>query len=517
MATAVQYRVTQPRAMRNVVLNWAAFVFSVVVNFFISPYIVHTLGNTAYGIWVLLASLVGYMGLLDLGVRGAVMRYVARHHARSEDGEAGRVASAGLVIFTAAGLLALLASAVIAVLIDRLFKIPADIVTVARLVVLIGGVSVAASLISGVFGGVVTALQRFDLAGILSIAVGAVRALGVVGALHAGWGLLGLAGVQLACTLLQAAGLYVMAARLYPELSYRFRGLGKAVLVTIFSFSAYSSLLHVSTALMFSVDSVVIGAFLPLAMITFFSIGATLTDYARSLVSSISQTMTPRVSALEGLNAAAELEGVFRTAGAAATLVTLPITITFVVRGASFIGLWMGPSYAGPSGPVLVILSVALSFAAARQVIVSAIMGVNRHRTLAPFYVAEGLINLGLSVYWARSLGIQGVALGTAVPNLVTTFLVIPWLTRQVFGTRFRDLWAGMWLRPLVAMLPFTAVTYAIERFWPAHGLVTFFAGVAAALPAAAAGAWFIGLESRTRSAYAASMRRTLSVVFNRA
>jgi len=116
--------------------------------------------------------------------------------------------------------------------------------------------------------------------------------------------------------------------------------------------------------------------------------------------------------------------------------------------------------------------------------------------------MAEGLINLGLSLYWVRTMGIDGVALGTTVPNLVTSLLVFPWMARRMLGTRLPDLWMRMWLRPLAAMLPFLAATVAIERFWPAHHLVTFFAGVAVALPLAAAGAWLVGFSGAERRAY---------------
>lgn len=196
---------------------------------------------------------------------------------------------------------------------------------------------------------------------------------------------------------------------------------------------------------------------------------------------------------------------IVRTA-AQATYVALPITVTFIVRGQSFLGLWMGPSYAGPSGQVLTILSVALSFAAARQVVAGATIGLNRHRLLVPFYLTEGVINLGLSLYWVRVWGIEGVALGTTVPNLVTTTLVIPWVLRRLLGTRLRDLWGRIWLRPISAMIPFTAVTVVIEHTWAAHSLLLFFAGVAAALPVAAAGAWFIGFSSADRRAYGARL-----------
>ncbi len=42
------------------------------VAFFLTPFVVNSLGSTAYGIWVLLMSLTGYYGLLDLGVSAAL-------------------------------------------------------------------------------------------------------------------------------------------------------------------------------------------------------------------------------------------------------------------------------------------------------------------------------------------------------------------------------------------------------------------------------------------------------------
>ena len=73
-----------PSILRSTVANWAAFAVAAVVSFLLSPFIVHRLGNSAYGTWVLLGSFVGYLGLLDLGVRGAVTRFVANQYAAGD-------------------------------------------------------------------------------------------------------------------------------------------------------------------------------------------------------------------------------------------------------------------------------------------------------------------------------------------------------------------------------------------------------------------------------------------------
>ena len=162
---------------RNVVSNWVAFGFTAAVAFAMAPFVLHTLGDTAYGVWVLLTTMVGYLGLLDLGVRGAVTRYVARYRTTAQDVAAGQVASAALAIFAVTGLLAVVMSVGLATVILPLFRIPAEYLGPARVVVLLGGAAFAVSLVSGVFGGILAATERFDLlsgADILSTALRAV-------------------------------------------------------------------------------------------------------------------------------------------------------------------------------------------------------------------------------------------------------------------------------------------------------------------------------------------------------
>ena len=493
---------------RNVVSNWVAFGFTAAVAFAMAPFVLHTLGDTAYGVWVLLTTMVGYLGLLDLGVRGAVTRYVARYRTTAQDVAAGQVASAALAIFAVTGLLAVVMSVGLATVILPLFRIPAEHLGPARVVVVLGGAAFAVSLVSGVFGGILAATERFDLLSGADILSAALRAVSIYVALISGAGLVGLALIQLGYTIARGTLNYVLARRQYPKLRLRWRGWGRVELRQIFSFSLFSTMLHVSEAAILEADSLVIAAFMPVHMIAFFAIGANLTMYARSVIGGISQTITPRISALQAGEHQDELQWVVLKAGRLATLVMLPIVVTFLVRGESFIGLWMGMEYAATSGRILAILSVALVAAAGRQVATSAIIGVNRHRQLAPWYVGEAAVNVGLSLVLVQSMGLDGVALGTAIPSLLVSILVIPWYVRRILGISAWHTWLEFWVRPLLAMVPFMLASYAVERLWPAGSLLEFFLQVAAILPVALGGTWLVGLEPNERSSYSLPLIR---------
>ena len=66
------------RIVTNVAANWLGFAAAVVVTFFMSPLLVHALGDRDYGVWALVDSVLAYLALFDLGIGAAFVRYAAR-------------------------------------------------------------------------------------------------------------------------------------------------------------------------------------------------------------------------------------------------------------------------------------------------------------------------------------------------------------------------------------------------------------------------------------------------------
>jgi O-antigen/teichoic acid export membrane protein len=303
---------------------------------------------------------------------------------------------------------------------------------------------------------------------------------------------------------------YIAATRLYPELHLR-SSWNRKWAREIFSFSALSTLINFSGTLVLYSDSLVIGAFLPAAQIALFSIASMLTDYTRSITRGVSMTMTPRVSAMEVGHDVSAIATVILQASRLTTLIILPIGITFLIRGPEFIGLWMGAGFAEPSGVVLRILTVALIFQPAMHIMGSSLYGLSHQRSVVPLVVAEAVVNLALSLVLIRPFGIAGVAWGTAVPSLISSLIFFPLLSRKLLGIRVWSYNLQTRIRPLLAMVPFTIGTLLVKRFAPVHGLIDYFAWVAAVLPLAGVGAWFVGLDPAERKPFVAKLRGGLA------
>lgn len=505
-----------PSGVRSILSNWCGFLFASLLAFFVSPFVVRHLGDSGYGIWALTLSVTSYLGLLDLGVRGAVTRYVAKFHVQGADDDASRVASSGLAIFLGAGALAILISVAIAVFVSGHLRIPESYHSIVRVVIILTGISIAFSLIGGVFGGVVTALQRFDLSNGVEIVSTALRTTAIVLVLSHRRGLVSLALVQLSFVIFTASAYVVLAFRLYPGLSIRFSRCDKKYLKLIFSFGSYAFLLQASSYLIFYSDSVVISAFLPVSAVTFFVIAGNLLNYSRGLVSGISMASSPIASALEAQGSMGELRRVFLKGSRAGSMVFFPIGVSFLIRGRSFIGLWMGHPYAALSGEVLIILTVAQLFASGNHVPGSMTLGISRHKGLVPAIVAEGVCNLALSIVLARPFGIVGVAIGTALPNLATQLIFWPWYIRRVYGIDPASYAFSTWIRPGIAVAPFALCTYMVEKWWPAPNLFIFLLQTAFMLPIALIAFWFLCIDRHERERYHQKLLLPVSRVYAR-
>ncbi len=486
----------------NVCSNYGVVLFGAISAFFLSPFVVHRLGNDAYGTWALLVSLVGYLGLLELGVRGAVTRFIAHMHAAGDHAASSRYASAGLFLFSITAAIALIVGAAIALGVGRIFNISPELIGSAQVAVFLGAGTMAVAFIGGVYGGIVTGMERFDINAATEICVQILRIVAIVLALNAGHGLVALASIQLSVGLLTLGANVLLSRWLYPELNVSLRRWTRVDLREILDFSVVTTMLRGASLILLQLDAVVIGMFHPLGMITYFAVGSNLIVYARSIVQAISHTITPRISALEGGGKLADARRLPLVGGRIGALVLLPIIVTFLTRGSTFIGLWMGEEYAGLSGQVLWVLALGLWIAAGRGVLAAAFLGLNRHRALLAPMGVESALNLGLSLLWVRSFGVVGVAWGTTVPALLVNGVMLPFVYSRVLKVTLRQIYVDLVIRPTVAVVPFALASIAVERLLTVSSVSMFFVQVTMILPLALLGAWYLGLTHRERARF---------------
>lgn len=407
------------------------FVTSIVA-FFLTPFVIRSLGDHTYGLWLLVAAFVGYYGLFDLGLGSAVTRYLAKAVGAEDDEEANRVFNTAILLFMALGLAVLAATTVLAALVPRFASHQEDAAVFAKLVLILG-VNSAFDFPVRVFDGVLFAKLRHDLNVILNLVVLVIRSGLTVLVLLAGHKAVALALVTFLTGLVGAALRVYWGKKSFPAIRFAPRRFDWGTGKSLFSYSLYTLMVNVGDMVRYQLDNLVVGAFVGLAAVTHYSIGSSLAQYFTALMFAAVGMFNPVFSRLHGANDEEGIRKTFLFATRISTCGACFVGLGLIAWGRAFIERWMGTEYLD-AYPVLVLLVTARILAAAQLPSVGLLFGVAKHKFFAISNAVEALLNLVLSLVLVRYYGILGVALGTLLPMFVTKLLVQPWWVCRVAG-----------------------------------------------------------------------------------
>src|SRR6202051_2653588 len=135
-------KLEKTQILKNVGSSWSALAVNVIVGIFLSPFILHRLGDSAFGIWVLIFSITGYYGLFDLGIRSSVIRYVSKYTATGDREKLTRFVNTALFSYTCIGIVSMVLTTVLSSSVERVFRIPPEMHSQARLLLLMVGAAV---------------------------------------------------------------------------------------------------------------------------------------------------------------------------------------------------------------------------------------------------------------------------------------------------------------------------------------------------------------------------------------
>jgi O-antigen/teichoic acid export membrane protein len=453
------------RIVKNVGSSWFALGINILVGVFLSPFILHRLGDAAFGIWVLIFSLTGYYGIFDVGIRSSIVRYVSKYTATHDLEEVSGIINSAMFVYTFVCALSMVITIIGCIYVDRFFRIPPAFQSTARWLLLLVGTSVALGFPMGIFGGMLEGLQKFYVLNWTNIVFSSLlRVLLIVFYLRRGYGLLTVALITVGLPQVGSVIRAVVALRSLP-VKFSWRYVNREVFRRMANYSGVTFIILIAWRLRFKTDALVIGTFLSSAAITYFYAGSRLVDYAGEVVNSLAQIFVPMSSQSDAAGNQDRLRKIFIAGNRACAFVILPITVIFVMLGRSIIEVWVGKKYVAQGYPVLLTLILPYTLMMMQGASGRILFGMSKHGKLAVVTMAEGISNLVLSILLVRPFGILGDAFGTAIPMLGTYLLFMPRHLCARLGIR-----VGVYLRQAYLLsTPMVLVFLLLQRWYLAH------------------------------------------------
>jgi O-antigen/teichoic acid export membrane protein len=454
-----------------------------------------------YGVWVLLLSVTGYMGLLDTGLKTSIVRYVSRFNAVSDRENLDRVVSTSFMLYSGLSVVALLMTVVLALQFENMFKVDPQMIETIRMVVYLGGIGVAITLPISVFGGLLVGFQRYDQLNKVNIFLLGLRTFAIVVVLSLGFGIVAVSGVQLASQVLLGGLLAWYAYRQYPALRIRPAACSKDTAKMLYSYSGFMLLNNLAMYSLFYSGEVLVGMFMGTASVTYYAIATGLVHYLSKFIGAMTQVFHPYASDQEARGNTEKLKQIIVQGTKWCLLLVLPIALTYIILGKTFIGLWMGPQYAELSGTILVIAAIGRIMWLSQSGTGNILLGVGKHKVITSANIATGAASVVLCVLLVQRFGLIGVALGTSVALSVSQIFIVIYVCKTFripIAQYVREAYVG----PLLASIPFSAGLFVILAFAKPTHLVSFFAEVLLALPLFVIPAYFVCFTASERRDY---------------
>ena len=106
----------------GVVLSYVSLFMSNLVSIIYTPIMLRLIGQAEYGIYNLATSLVGYLGVMDLGFGSAVIKYTSKYISENEKEKEYNLNGMFIIIYSILGFFTLILGIIIFINIDRLYS-----------------------------------------------------------------------------------------------------------------------------------------------------------------------------------------------------------------------------------------------------------------------------------------------------------------------------------------------------------------------------------------------------------
>lgn len=444
---------------RNVLSSYGNFLLALVMSLLVTRVLLRHLGTGRYGLWIVLLGLVGYIGLLDVGVSTAAVQRVARLMADNDrDGVADLIRTAW-AFFAVSGVIAVLIAAVLAPFLSSFLHLGTIDATEAGTTLVLLGLATAVTFLASVPNAVLFGSGRADrLTQIGGITLVLTQAAQIVVVL-AGGGLVGLAVVWVCGVLVGLVMTAAMVSRVTGS-SIRRGHFRRAVLTDLLRFGGRQSVISMGGIIAYQLDAVIIGLILPVAQVAPYDIALSTSNLTRNLSVQGTNVLLPTFTHLDVTGERDRQRWYFFRSVLAGMAITIPIVIALAAFGEPMLVLWLGKVPAR-TYEIMIALGIMITLQLPGNQCFNFLTGVGRVQLLVKLSIVGALINLAGSVAFTFWLGPIGPAIGSLPVVVVLDFFVLPAIVCRYLAAPF-SAYARTALAPLVLPSLTAGITAAI-------------------------------------------------------
>jgi O-antigen/teichoic acid export membrane protein len=491
---------------KNIATSILSFVASLFLSFFVSPMILRNLGDVRYGIWALFGEILGYYGLLDFGVRGAVNYFAGKALAQQDDAAVSRYVSSAFFGLIGLSIL-VLATSVSLVLAFRHMLGPGGVDDTEIVVGAICFLGIfAAGLPIEVFAAVLVGGRKAYLVSTSELVSRLFSTALMVVVLLKAPSIVWLAAAQLAGRLLYWGAVLHYVRKYVPEATVRRANTSFGTLRELLQYGSKNAVIDISWLLVNRKDVTLTTIFLGPQWVASFSFARIAVQSLSQACSSITQPARPNLVYHWARGEFDQAYAIYYKIVRYSSYVAFMVGAFLTPFGSDFLRLWVGERMVTGNvwfraDVVLWLLLLAQLPRMMHSMSWQLLFAQHRQKPLMILISIEAVVNIAMALVLVQPYGTVGLAIATAIPMFISHTIVLPIIMQRVAGVSLRRYLVDGIGRPLAGGLAVALAGFVLRGFHPATRWADLFSN-AAVLAALALGIGFfavLGGDDRQR------------------
>lgn len=408
------------------ILSYINILAGLIVGLGYTPVMIRLLGQSEFGLYSLIGSLVAYLSVLDMGLGNTIVRYVSKNRAVGDKKSESELNGLFLAIYSVIGLVTLIVGSILYFNVNNMFgaTLSIDQIERAKVMMILLIFNIAISFPLSVFASLMQAYERFIFLRIFNIISVLLKPIIALPFLFMGYG---------AITLVVTATI-VNIACLLTNVYYCFRYLNihfskghfeKAFLYEISGYAFFIFLNAIMDKIYWGTGQFILGMVSGTIQVAIYAIAMQFMNMYMQFSCAISGVLLPKVTMMVANGATkVELTNLMIKIGRLQYIVIGYILVMFFLVGEEFIYLWAGKNYISAYSMILIIMIAAFtSLIQNTGIAILQAMNLNRYRMTV--YVICAVVNIFISLVLAKMYGGLGCAISTSIAIFISTGLIM--------------------------------------------------------------------------------------------
>lgn len=428
------------------ILSYVIIIVNMLIGVLYTPILTAKLGQTEYGLYSLVTSVISYLTILDFGFGNAIIIYTTRYRNNNEKDKEQKLHGMFFIIYTVIGIIAGIIGAILWLNVDNLFgntMSPAELEK-AKILMGILTFNLVITFPLSIFSSIITSYEKFVFSKLLNLIRIILNPIVMLVLLNFGFKSIALV---ILTTVLNISTLILnfIYCKRKLNIKLKFGKIDFKLLKEIMAYSVWIFLNSIMDKINWSVSQFILGIYSGSVAVAIYAVSNQLNQMYMSFSTAISGVMLPKVTKMESNNASdKEFTDVFIRTGRVQYIVMALIISGFVLYGKEFITMmWVGPDYA-ESYIIACILMIPLTVPLIQNVGLDILQAKNKYKFRVMVLIFFAIINVILSVILSKMYGGIGAASATAVSLICGQIIFMNIFYHKKIGINIIEFWKNI-------------------------------------------------------------------------